>query len=674
MTVISILALAALQVQTAGQQPSSQLPPSPIAKLVVTPAKPVMIAQDTLRLTAQALDASGKPVDNVRFRYVQSSGARFEGRVDTTGLVRSGSTGTIPVTVVALVPGTRPVTEVVEVKMLPGPAARIAIDAAPPKLVVGQQIVLTGNAYSAAGDQRGDKLSWKSSAPNVARVASDGRLTALAPGRATITATSGQTSGTLAVNVIANTISSVEISPPSVAARTGDVLHFAVTAKDAQGRKIEGLTPSWTFSPGQGMIEQDGGFVGYEARPYTVVATVGNRVAQAAVNLTHRDARRQATVVGRLPRSRFSTEEVWIHPDGKHVYLGSGGGGDVMYAIDVSNPAAPVVTDSVISNTRRVNDVMTTPDGKFLVFTREGASDRKNGIVICSLEDPAHPKPIAEFTEAVTGGVHSAFIYKQEKFGTHIYLTNDGTGALHVIDLSDPYHPKEVAQWKTERPDAGRSLHDIDLRDGLLYASYWNDGLIILDVGNGIKGGSPSNPKLVTQYKYDLNDLYRQVELTGGPGFIRGTHTAWRHKNYVFIADEVFPASGVKGAKDAAAGRAYGRLQVLDVTNIEKPKSVAFYEPEFGGVHNVWVAGDTLYMGAYAAGFRAFDISGELRGDLRAQEREMVHVHTGDMEGKVQNSPNTWGVVVKDGLAYVNDNANGLWIVRIEPKKPDVVP
>jgi len=675
MTVFSVLVLAALQAQTPGQQQAStQLPPAPIAKLVVTPAKPTMTARDTLRLTAQALDASGKPVDNVRFRYIQSSGARFEGRVDTTGLVRSGSTGTIPVTVVALVPGTRPVTEVVEVKMVPGPAAKVVIDAAPPKLVVGQQIVLSGTAFSAAGDQRSDKLGWKSSAPNVARVSSDGRLTALAAGKSTITATTGPASGTLAVNVIPNTIASVEITPASVAARTGDVLHFGITVKDAQGRKIDGLTPSWTFSPGQGMIEQDGAFVGYEARPYTVVATVGNRVAQAAVSLTHRDARRQATIVGRLPRSRFSTEEVWIHPDGKHVYLGSGGGGDVMYAIDVSNPAAPVVTDSIISNTRRVNDVMTTPDGKFLVFTREGASDRKNGIVICSLEDPAHPKPIAEFTEGVTGGVHSAFIYKQEKFGTHIYLTNDGTGALHVIDINDPYHPKEVAQWKTERPDAGRSLHDIDLRDGLLYASYWNDGLVILDVGNGMKGGSPSNPKLVTQYKYDLNDLYRQVELTGGPGFIRGTHTACLHKNYVFIADEVFPASGVKGAKDAAAGRAYGRLQVLDVTNIEKPRSVAFYEPEYGGVHNVWVAGDTLYMGAYNAGFRAFDISGELRGDLRAQEREMVHVHTGDMDGKVQNSPDTWGVVVKDGLAYVNDNANGLWIIRIEPKKPDVVP
>jgi hypothetical protein len=28
----------------------------------------------------------------------------------------------------------------------------------------------------------------------------------------------------------------------------------------------------------------------------------------------------------------------------------------------------------------------------------------------------------------------------------------------------------------------------------------------------------------------------------------------------------------------------------------------------------------------------------------------------------------TWGVVVKDGLAYVNDMFNGLWIVRIKPR------
>jgi len=104
---------------------------------------------------------------------------------------------------------------------------------------------------------------------------------------------------------------------------------------------------------------------------------------------------------------------------------------------------------------------------------------------------------------------------------------------------------------------------------------------------------------------------------------------------------------------------------------IEHPKEVAWYEPEYGGVHNVWVAGDTLYMGAYNAGFRAFDISGELRGDLRAQNREIAHVNPIDKDGFIPNAAMTWGVVVKNGLAYVNDFNNGLFVVRLEPRRED---
>ena len=37
-------------------------------------------------------------------------------------------------------------------------------------------------------------------------------------------------------------------------------------------------------------------------------------------------------------------------------------------------------------------------------------------------------------------------------------------------------------------------LHDVDVQDGLAYLSYWNDGLIVLDVGNGLREGTPSSP------------------------------------------------------------------------------------------------------------------------------------------------------------------------------------
>ena len=660
--------LLALSLAVAPLPLSAQDDAPPIARIVVSPVQKLVAAGDTLRLTAEARDANGRVIPGVQFRFGQQ-GARFEGRLDPSGLVTAGSTGILPGAVVAIQPGRQPVVERFEVRMVPGPAASINISPTPARLPRGQRLRLTAEVLSAIGDRREDRVTWRSSDAAVVSVTEHGVLSANRAGRATITAQVGDVTATLPVQVLAAEVAALDVAPGVTYARTGDVIRFRANARDADGRAIEGLTPVWSIAPGNGVIDADGAFVGYEPGAYTVTASLGTRSAEAVVTLGARDVRRPLSVVGRLPRTRFTTEEVWLHPNGEVAYLGSGSGGDVLYTIDISDPAKPTVTDSIIANTRRVNDVMTTPDGKFLVFTREGAADRRNGVVFASLEDPRHPKPISEFTEGVTAGVHSSFIYKDPRHGQHVFLTNDGTGALHVLNIDDPAHPREVAQWKTEnRPDAGRSLHDIDIQDGLLYGSWWNDGLVILDVGNGIKGGSPSNPVLVSQYKYDLNALYRTVEVDGGPGFIRGTHTAWRHRNYVFIADEVFPSSGVKGAKDAAAGRAYGRLQVIDVSDLEHPKSVAWYEPEHGGVHNVWAAGDSLYIGAYNAGFRVFDVSGELRGDLRAQGREIGHLNTADMDGVERNTAMTWGVVVRDGLAYVNDMYNGLWIVRIEPK------
>src|SRR5207245_7322835 len=163
------------------------------------------------------------------------------------------------------------------------------------------------------------------------------------------------------------------------------------------------------------------------------------------------------------------------------------------------------------------SDLMTTEDGRYGVFTREGASNRKNGIVIFDATEPCHPKTIAGYTETVSGGVHSSYVYRG-----YAYITDDATGSLRVIDLRDPAHPRETARWQTEQAAAGRYLHDVMVVDGLAYLAYWNDGLVILDVGNGIKGGSPESPQFVSQFKYDLDATYARVEQLWGPGFVRG--------------------------------------------------------------------------------------------------------------------------------------------------------
>ncbi len=645
-------------------------------RLVVTPQNPRMVARDTLRLSAQLLDANGQPVPGARIRFF-TGGTPFEGQVDSLGLVTSGASGTLPVVVSGLVVGQRPVTRRVEVVMVPGPAASLTVDPNPARMVAGQRLKLTALARSADGDSATERIAWRSSAPNVIQVDANGLATALAAGRATITASAGAASQSLQVTVMNLTGGSVSVTPRTANARTGDVLRFSVQVKDASGRAVDGLTPSWTMAPGRGEIGNDGSFVGYEPGSYLVSASFGRLGIDIPVTLTERNVRRKTSVVGSVIRSAFVTSEVWVHPNGKVAYLGTHAGGDRFYTIDISDPAKPVIADSVVENFRIVNDIMTDAKGEVLVFTREGADNRRNGIVIMTLEDPLRPKKAADFTEGVTAGVHSAFIYTDPRHGRHVYITNDGTGAVHVVNIDDPARPREVAVWKTPRPggsDAGRVLHDVDVQDGLLYGSWWNDGLIVLDVGNGIKGGTPASPVLVSQYKYDLDALYRtRVETEAGAGYIRGTHTAWRHRNYVFIADEVFDPVEVQRALGGQVGRAYGRLQVIDVSDVTKPKSVAYYEPEFGGVHNIWAAGDTLYVGAYNSGFHAFDVSGELKGDLQKQGREIAHFQPQSPQGKIPNATMTWGVVVKNNLIFLNDMNSGLWIVKLEPRQ-QVVP
>jgi hypothetical protein len=644
----------------------AQDPPRAVARLRISPAVRTVVAGDSLRLTAEALDATGNVVTGVRIRF-SSLGGRFQGSVDSLGWVRAGTPGTIPVSVVATTPTARPVAERVEVRIEPGPAVRIALTPAVAKLLEGQRLRLDATVLAASGDAREHAVTWTSSNPAVLRV-SDGLVTAIAPGAATVSAQAGAARAAATIEVLSVAGVTAELSPERTSARQGDVIRFSLRVRDARGNAITGLTPSWSFSPGHGAIDDEGAFVGNAPGRYQVSASLGSRSADAIVTLAPRDVRRAATVVGRLPRKAFYTSEVWVHPDGKHAYLGTTLGGDRIYAIDISNPAAPVITDSIVANSRSMNDVMVTADGQWMVFTREGAADRRNGIVIASTADPAHPKPVSEFTDGVTVGVHSAFVYTHPRHGTHVYLTNSGMGALDIIDINDPMNPRRVGRWISRDTRAGRSLHDIDVQDGIAYVSYWSDGLVILDVGNGMKGGSPSNPVLISNYRYNAESLYPGAHADYGPGFISGTHTAWRHGRYVFIADEVFPPTAPTGTWDVGSIRAYGRLQVIDVSDIEKPKSVAWYEPEYGGVHNVWAAGDTLYVGAYNAGFHAFDISGELRGDLKAQGRTIVEFMPFDPDGVVPNKVMTWGAVVKNGLAFVNDMISGLWIVKIEPR------
>ena len=151
----NVVALLALSQQSA-QPPTPQaaaLAPSPVARIELASGPEVTItAGDSMRLNARAVDSAGRPVPNATLRYLLSGG-RFEGRVDSTGLVRTGSTGSIVVSVVASVPGAKPFIDRIKVRMVPGPAARIAVTPGVTRVVAG--LSRGGNEKGAGGNRGG---------------------------------------------------------------------------------------------------------------------------------------------------------------------------------------------------------------------------------------------------------------------------------------------------------------------------------------------------------------------------------------------------------------------------------------------------------------------------------------------------------------------------------------
>ena len=67
-----------------------------------------------------------------------------------------------------------------------------------------------------------------------------------------------------------------------------------------------------------------------------------------------------------------------------------------------------------------------------------------------------------------------------------------------------------------------------------------------------------------------------------------------------------------------------GYIHVVDFTDPENPEEVARYEIPEAGSHNMWIENDRLYAAFYNGGLRVVDISGELKGNLYHQGREIA--------------------------------------------------
>ena len=191
--------------------------------------------------------------------------------------------------------------------------------------------------------------------------------------------------------------------------------------------------------------------------------------------------------------------------------------------------------------------------------------------------------------------------------------------------------------------------HDTFVRDGIAFVLAWNAGVLIYDVGNGIRGGSPANPILVSSLITNVN---------GVPGGAQ-VHNAWWFQNptngekkYLFVGQE---GPGTIGSSST------GDIHVVDVSDLAAPVEVGFVHVSNGGAnnagtHNFWMdeQRQVLYAAYYNGGVIAVDVSGSLAGDLSSRITAQV---------KPGGAGNTyiWGVMLANGTLYATDMLSGFW-------------
>ena len=613
---------------------------APPDTVIVEPNEVVIVVDGTRQFTARAYDAAGNVLEGAATSWFVRDETILT--IDGTGLATAHRPG--EVRVVAVVQG-KPGFATVTVPQLP-PATITA--------TMPVEAVLTGTAVPLAVEVRTRlkavlphaEVGYASSNEQVATIDAEGHVVGHEPGTATITVSAGSATTTAEGRVAPNPAVSYHIAQNRITVRTGDVVRFRVRAETEAGEVVSGLRPSWMVGHHGAQIDTegaDGVFVAEEAGAYSVTAVVGPEITRTiTVDVAERRYNARLVKVGRGAISTHHSGDTWVFEgvDGRdYAYIGTFMH-DWMKAWDVTDPANPVLTDSLQVDARRINDVKIHPNNRLAIITREGASSRRNGIVLLDLSTPAHPTILSEYTETVTGGVHNVWIDGDHEL---VYACHNGTSELHIIDIADPENPKEVGRWGLDKQ--GKTLHDVIVQDGYAYLSYWDDGVITLDVGAGTHGGTPTEPAFVSQYKYPIGN----------------THVAWRHGRYLFVGDEIFPDNWDADSPIEASGY----IHVIDMTDMDNPVEVARYEVPEAGAHNVWAEDDRLYVGYYQGGLRVLDISGELRGDLYRQGREMARLKTTDAQTTVPNWPMTWGAQIFKGNIYTSDLNSGLWIAKL---------
>ena len=178
---------------------------------------------------------------------------------------------------------------IVTVTAAPTPATGISLNKDELTLTAGATETLTATVTPS---DTTDTVAWSSNKPEVATVDSTGKVTAVAPGEATITAKAGEKSASCAVTVNEATptpvpVASIELNKTALTLEVGKNETLTATVKPDNA---EDKTVTWTSSDETVATVENGKVTAVKAGTATITAKAGEQSASCAVTVKNSDS------------------------------------------------------------------------------------------------------------------------------------------------------------------------------------------------------------------------------------------------------------------------------------------------------------------------------------------------------------------------------------------------
>lgn len=295
----------------------------------------------------------------------------------------------------------------------------------------------------------------------------------------------------------------------------------------------------------------------------------------------------------------------------------------------------------------------------------------------------AAPELLAEYEPSANP--HEFFLWQDPKDPKRalLYQSTPGGGGTHLLvaDISNVRkgEVEEIAEWAIVIPEAGDNRHhslSVSPDGNRLYMSYLQGGFFIADSSQVAKNKPKPGFRLLTpvgnQPKWAGPGAHSSVKLPG--------------RDYALVTDEVY---GEIPGLTSGHGCPWGWTRIIDIKNVAKPKVVSEYklaqnDPAYcesqtdnhpvrhtfssWAAHNPTLTKNLAFITWHSGGLQAISLA-DPKKPYQVAEFSPTPLPAVVTEDPVLSSGVDkvvmWSYpIIKDGLIYVTDVRNGLFILE----------